>query len=232
MKPFITIAVSRISSILALAIAVIATMAISSCSGSVAEDEIESNIEQIKNVSTQICGDRTLVNVNTTRSTYTTSLDNIKGVNLVDNDTVVVGVNTDIVPVRYYLSTRNQDVQNWRDGNFDHKETIKTFVLCFADGQTASLNFRQENVRFMSTQMPTPEIEETEPTLVNVSEYRATDNDEYVEFTCTYEMQIKYEGMDNAATLSAQVVMLQAKDAINFNGSVNNFDSEHSDTQF
>ena len=233
MESNVTKSALGIKRILFASLTVIAASALCSCSGSVAEDEIESDIEQIKNVSTEICGSTILVNVNTNKKNYTTTLNNIKGVDVVNSDTIVVNSSADVVPGSYYLSTKNHELNSWKDGNFDHKEILKSFVVCFADGQTASLNFKQDNVRFMSTQMPTPELEESEPILVCISEDpNATDNDEFIQYICTYSMKLHYEGMEGDEVLLSNVVVLQRKDAINFNGGVNDYESEHNDTEF
>ena len=215
----------QLTSIIRMAVINSAVVAVlCSCSGSAAEDAVNEVVAQnaeevVKSVSTKAASNGLTISVNTNKSVYTTTLKNVESVKAELTDTIVIASQDDAVPYTYYLSNKGEQLKTWNDGNFRHTEVLKSYVVCFADGQAAKLNFKQDNVSFKSAQELTPSLNETAPVLVSVEEVMGSDTDEYATYTYTYEMTVCYEGAE-AQTLVSKVVVLQQKEAISFSGSV------------
>ena len=195
-----------------------------SCSGGAAEDSVNDAIsanteEVVKSVDTEISGSDIIFKVNTNVASYKTTMKHVQNVQSEIIDTIVIASSEDAVPYTYYLSGNAQQLNAWEDGKFQHKEVLKSYVVCFADGQAAKLNFKQDKVSFKSTQMPAPNLNETAPVLVKAERVNGSDTDAYETYTYTYEMTVCYDGAQ-AETLTSKVVVLQQKDAITFSGSV------------
>ena len=181
--------------------------------------------EFINSVETEAQANSLEVSVTTNKGEYTTTVNNIIGVDNTVNDTVMMADYDEMMeqalPTEISLAGTSNIRSTRMDGSFKHIEMQREYVLAWGNNGVATMHFIQDQISFNGNNIPLAQIQLDEIKMIGEESGDAYMNGkEYNKVERMYQMGIRYQGTNQTSLMTVKVVFLYAKQAIVFNNPV------------